>query len=235
MSQQIKLKKVIVYYDEGDHYGIVTYDADEALEHPYLAGKLMPLVPDQAKLITSKIIKESLFNKIGDAKIIAEVGSKGAMIIRLKSSHRIEKIIVEPDDVVVDIYFDDESLIYAFYNQTRREVITVTVRDVLDDEGIIKKLKEAPEDLQWRQYFVRRAMLSIEAINSNSIGKDTLNVKEASKLLGVAEKTIRNWTSGDKIPYKKSGRRVTYDRKEILVARDEGVLGKKRFRGKYRS
>ncbi len=238
MPTQIKLKKVIVYYDEGGHYGIVVYDADEAFDTPYMAGEAKTLVPDQSEIKTSRIIEEPMFNKLGDVKIMADVGHKGALIIRLRPLHRLAKIIVDPNDVIVDIYFDEESLIYTFYNPTRLEAITASMKMMPDDEGILKKLKEAPEDLQWRQYFVRRAMIRPDFVSISEVSnskRDNLNAAEAADLLGVSEKTIRNWTSEQKIPFQKVGRKVVYSKKQLLQAREERSIGKRPARLRRRS
>jgi excisionase family DNA binding protein len=57
-----------------------------------------------------------------------------------------------------------------------------------------------------------------------------MTVAQAARYLSVEEKTIRNWTSEGKIPFKKLGSSVRYQKKELDEALQKGDLGKSRSR-----
>lgn len=46
--------------------------------------------------------------------------------------------------------------------------------------------------------------------------KDTLSVKEASKVIGLKPSTIYQYVSENKIPHNKIGKRLTFSRKELI-------------------
>ncbi len=45
-----------------------------------------------------------LFNESGLTKLIPAVGPKGIYYLELRPGHKLKQLVVEPDDVVVDIY-----------------------------------------------------------------------------------------------------------------------------------
>lgn len=46
--------------------------------------------------------------------------------------------------------------------------------------------------------------------------KDLLNFKETCNYLGIHPSTLNKWKAENKIPYKRLGKRVFFERKEIL-------------------
>lgn len=60
-----------------------------------------------------------------------------------------------------------------------------------------------------------------------------MNLKEAANYLGVSELTIYGWTSKKKMPFRKVGRLLRFDRAEIeawtMAGNEPMVRQKKRF------
>ncbi len=125
-------------------------------------------------------------------------------------------LVVEPDDVVVDIYIGPkDTLIYSFYNPTRRNIISITASIEKDTENVYAKLKSDLSDIHWRQYFVRLAMNKIEDKKTELKVSVNMTAKEVADYIGVGTKTIRNWTSENKIPSIKIGSAVRYPKERI--------------------
>lgn len=225
----IQVKKIIHQRDYTERYHSVEFNFDEEVDYPYLAGKIQPSIPDKAKLDTSKrmVVEQSLFNQSGLTKIVADIGPKGLYILELRPEHKLKTLIVEPDEVVVDLFFGAgelegkigiKTLVYSFYNPTRRNHITITASIEKDTEDIYSKLKADPENIIWRQYFIRRALHKSDT-SSLSIPKiiypELMTVAQVADYLQLDIRTIRNWTSQNKIPFKKIGSAVRYKKSEI--------------------
>jgi len=54
-----------------------------------------------------------------------------------------------------------------------------------------------------------------------------LTLDEAAQLLAVSKQTIYGWTSGRRIPFRKVGRLLRFDRAELENWTRRGVVGKK--------
>jgi excisionase family DNA binding protein len=146
----------------------------------------------------------------------------------LRPLYALSRIVVDPDDVFVDITRVKEQLVYCFYNGTRRQGIGITATIVEDVAGVARELSTGLDDAVWRQYFVRkvlqkpdvRSLVELESFPS------IMNAAQVARYLGVEEKTIRNWTSEGKIPYKKVGSAVRYMKSEIDDAFEAEHIGK---------
>jgi len=184
-----------------------------------VAGKLQELVPKEhqyGKQSSLELSTSPLFNESGLGKFIPEVGPKGIYYLELRPGHKLKQLVVEPDDVYVDIYIGPkDTLIYSFYNPTRRNTISITASIEKDDENVYAKLKSDLSDIHWRQYFIRSAMNKIEVKKTELKVSENMNAKEVANYIGFGIKTIRNWTSEGKIPSIKIGSAVRYPKERI--------------------
>ncbi len=214
-----KLNKIVFQRDNIKDYETHTHPLDTEIDFPFVAGKLQELIPKehqygkQSRLELSTI---PLFNESGLTKLIPEVGPKGIYYLELRPGHKLRQLIVDPEDVVPDIYIGPkDTLIYCFYNPTRRKYISITAVIETDDEGVYSKLKSDPKDIYWRQHFVRLAMDKIDNEKSEAKQSEYMTVDEVANLLKLSKKTIRNWTSEGKIPSVKFGSAVRYRKTHI--------------------
>ena len=126
------------------------------------------------------------------------------------------------DEVIVDIYFGaKDTLIYSFYNPTRRNTISITAAIEKDTEGVYSQIKAEPDDLIWRHYFVQRALLSAEKANTqatktDNIEKEILTADEAANHLRIKKKTLQNYVSERKLKSVKGGKFRRRDLEEFL-------------------
>jgi excisionase family DNA binding protein len=212
-----KINKIILQRDNIRDYETHTHPMATELDFPFVAGKLQELVPiehqygKQSKL---ELSTTPLFNESGLTKLIPEVGPKGIYYLELRPGYKLKQLIVEPDDVVVDIYIGaEERLIYSFYNPTRRNSITITAASVKDVENIYSKLKSDLSDIIWRKYFIKCAMIDLEKFFSNLPAhkeglkeKSILTAEEAARYLRTSKKNVQNLASQGKIKKVKGGK-----------------------------
>ena len=218
-----RVKKLIVDWDSPQSsvykYRRQTFIINEEMDFPYFAGSLKVLFPPTMKLdLVEKYYKDNeLFNAQGLAKIILPIGSMGLYYLILRPKFKIDKLFVEPDHVVVDIYYgENNNLIYSFYNPTQQSSIAITASIKKDDKGIYSKLKSNPTDIYWRQYFVRVALNNADTVLSPpDKTPEIMSIDEVARYLNLKSQTIRNWTSQRKIPSVKIGGSVRYKKLEI--------------------
>ncbi len=163
-----------------------------------------------------------LFNESGLTKLIPEVGPKGIYYLELKPGHKLKQLVVEPEDVVVDIYFGrEDTLIYSFYNPTRRKSIAITAAIEKDTEDVYSQIKTEPKDLIMRQYYIKRALQSSsesvkEKIKVQKFTKEILTADEAAIYSRMKKKTLQNYASEGKIKSLKGGKYRRTDLDEYL-------------------
>ena len=226
----IQIKKAVVYYDNENSYVTQVYVFPGPIDVPYLTGKMSVLMPLPGAIAEpASQIDIPLFNGNGYGKMIIEVGPRGLLYLQLRKEYCLEKILLEPDDVIVDIYHNDQGLVYSFYNPTRRNAITVSAQRGEDIEGVYRKISSDPDNLHWRQYFVRRSLEKPDTgilVTPTRQYPEHMNAAEVAEYLNVEEKTIRNWTNDGKIPNVKLGSLVRYKKSEIDDAVAKGKIGK---------
>ncbi len=213
-----KLNKIIFQRDNIRDYETHTHPLDIEIDFPFIAGKLQELIPKehqygkQSRLELSTI---PLFNESGLTKLIPEVGPKGIYYLEIRPGHKLKQLIVEPEDVYVDIYIGPkDTLIYSFYNYTRRNTISITA-SIEKDSQVYAKIKSDLSDIYWRQYFVRLAMNKGEVKKDDTKVSEYMTAEEVADYINYKEKTIRNWTSQGKIPFVKLGSGVRYPKSKI--------------------
>lgn len=224
-----RLSEILVHQDWERKHGRSRYSYTQPIDIPFVAGTKSRLVPAPEKLLEAEEITHPLFNSEGYCNVVAEIGRQGVYLLYLRPHHRLTKIIVTPDDVVVDLFFtQDDRLMYAFYNPTTRVAITVVAKIVEDIEGVLRKISTAPDDLTWRQYFVRRSMAKYELPEWDSPDialPEIMTALQVARYLSLELKTIQNWTSKGSIPVKRAGGSPRYLKSEIDVALKAGTLG----------
>jgi len=198
------------------------FDIDQKVEHPLL-GDHKYLVPLDAKMSEAEINEIPLFNSSGQTQIIRNIGKHGVYYLYLPEGYYLDKIIVEPDDIIVDIFFKDHQLIYCFYNPSNQNSIKLVLHKAKDDKKILAKLSVDPSDVIWRQYFIRKAI-----VKPDTDLPSILTQTQVADYLQLSIKTIQNWTSENKIPYKKVGGVPRYLKSEIDEAIRSEQLGKKK-------
>jgi excisionase family DNA binding protein len=213
-----KLNKIIFQRDNIKDYETHTHPLDTEIDFPFVAGKLQELVPKEhqyGKQSRLELSTTPLFNESGLTKLIPEVGPKGIYYLELRPGHKLKQLVVEPDEIVPDIYIGPkDTLIYSFYNPTRRNTISITA-SIEKDQQVYVKIKSDLSDLHWRQYFIRSAMSKVEDKTTDLKISFNMTAKEVADYIGVGTKTIRNWTSEGKIPSIKIGSAVRYQKERI--------------------
>ncbi len=220
-----KLNKIIFERDNIKDYETHTHPLDTEIDFPFVAGKLQELVPKEnqyGKQSRLDLSTSPLFNDSGLAKLIPEVGPKGIYYLELRPGHKLRQLVVEPEDVVVDIYIGPkDALIYSFYNPTQRNSISIMAAIEKDTEGVYSQIKAEPDDLIWRHYFVERALLSTQKgapinIKSEKIAREILTADEAANYSRMRKKTLQNYASEGKIKSLKGGKFRRKDLDEYL-------------------
>jgi excisionase family DNA binding protein len=214
----IPIKKIIHYHDYIKTYSYLEFNLNEVYDFPYVAGEYQSLVPKEAKINSknSKTYLSSLFNQASLSKIVCDSGQKSICYVQLRPGYWLNKILIEPDEIVIDLYYGgNKSLIYSFYNPTLSNTITLTLSLEEDIQNIYSKITSDPKDPVWRQYFIKLAFNDLKKTPPLKQFQELMTVKQIAEYLQVEEKTINNWTSDGKIPHKKVGRLPRYNKSEI--------------------
>jgi excisionase family DNA binding protein len=224
-----RLSEILVHQDWEEKHGRIRYSYAQPMDIPFVAGSKSSLVPPPDKLLEAEEIAYPLFNSEGYCNIVAEIGRNGVYLLYLRPHHRLTKIVLTPDDVVVDLFLtEDERMMYSFFNPTSRSAITVVAQIVEDIEGVFRKISTAPDDLTWRQYFVRRSMAKYdmpEWASPDIALPEIMTARQVAHYLNFELKTIQNWTSQGAIPFKKVGGSPRYLKSEIDGTLKANTLG----------
>jgi excisionase family DNA binding protein len=226
-----KLNKIIFQRDRTWGCETYSYTLNTEIDFPYAAGMLQKLTPKEpfpTKNYKPEISDLPLFNEKGLGKLIPQVGPKGIYYLELRPGYKLEKIYAEPDELIIDIYYGGQhvidktsshkSLIYSFYNPTRRVAINISCRLVKDTESIWQKIYAHPDDLYWRQLFINDAKSgNILSVQIQPPVKELMNQDQLAEYLQVTKKTIQNWTANRTIPFEKipGTREVRYRKSDI--------------------
>ena len=95
----------------------------------YAVGDFGRLVPKEAKLKYDEGLEvdRPLFNGAGNTRIVEQIGGIGLLYLELQPELVLNEIFVEPDDIVVDVYYGANTLIYGFYNASDSNVISLNI------------------------------------------------------------------------------------------------------------
>ncbi len=221
-----KLKKLHCIIDQPPTHMKLVMDWAEEQPTAFLCNEILTSIKP-ADSLREELIEAPLFDKNNLTKLIEEIGYHGRLLIYLRPRYKLERIIVEPDEVIVDVHSFGEKLVYSFYNPTKRSSISIATKISEDIEGLYRKIAANPLDLQLRQYFIKQATehTSFDSEPKKSL-PDLLSVGQVAEYLQLEEKTIRNWVAGKLIPFKKAGSAVRFKKTEIDEALENGTLGK---------
>jgi hypothetical protein len=221
-----KLNKIIFQKDNLQDYETHTRQLNTEIDNPFIAGKLREMFPEENQYGNILELSTSLlFNESGLTKLIPEVGPKGIYFLELKPGHKLKQLVVEPEDVFVDIYFGrEDTLIYSFYNPTRRKSIAITASIEKDTEDVYSQIKTEPKDLIMRQYYIKRALQSStesvkEKTKVQKFTKEILTADEAANFLRMKKKTLQNYASQGRVKSLKGGKFRLKDLEEYLEQR----------------
>jgi len=199
--------KIIHYRDYGKYYERQEFDLIEPAQMSYAAGEFQSLIPKGARLRTDVDLRleKPLFNKSKNAKIMEKVGKNGMFYLELQPRNILETLFSEPDCLVVDLYYGKDSLIYGFYNPSDSKTITITAKVGEDIQDVFSKLKANYSDIEYRQYFIRKALVKpgVEKFKVQAPIRELMNAEQVADYLQVKVKTIHNWKSEGKIPFAK--------------------------------
>ncbi len=217
------VKKVIQYRElTSKAHSRLVWDIDAPVVHQYAVGDALDnLVPPSAKIDTdlSENYKDPLFNKKNHLKIMEHVGQYGLMHIQLMPKKCLKSIFVEPDSIAVDLILaEDGALIYEFYNPTSVQSITVTATGAEDKEDIYSKIKSNQEDLEYRQYFIRKALKKTDSSNLDepkTSYPEIMTAEQVSQYLQLSLSTVRNKTSSRELPSVKIAGSTRYKKSDI--------------------
>ena len=212
------VKKIVADHVYLENFGRTTYQYDKEVDIPYLAGDFKDLVPNQKD--TKTFVEKATRQYINDSLMFnetIEIGSNGLYYVILQKGYKIEKLIHEPDDLNVDIFIHKNgNLIYSFYNPKRRKNIIIKGKVSKDYDNIAKRLSANLDDILFRNYFIQVALEDYtKEIKIPNFTPSIMDAKQVSIYIGVAEKTIRTWTSQKKIPFTKISQTVRYRLKDI--------------------
>ena len=216
-----KINKIEVFRDYVKFYHNIKYTLDAEVYFPFVAGEMQDLIPEDAKLGIGEplVIEQPLFNDAGITKISSTVGMNDVIYLELRPGFSLSKLIVEPEGIVTDLYYNKDKLIYSFYNQTSSQNIQMTAILSKDDDHIHQKLKANPADIILRRHFIRLALQSSKD-EIAKIPKEFPEIMDA-QLLGdyllLKKKTIQNMTSEGKLPTLRISGSVRYSKEEIDV------------------
>ena len=212
------VNRIIHHRDYKTFYQSLEFPLEGTVQFPYIAGEMQSLIPEGATFDITKapVVESPLFNRAGLCKLVAPVGAGGVYYLELRERHALDQVIVEPAEVVVDLYYGDGTLIYSFYNPvgTNHDRLILTAELVKDTEGVYSKIKSDPTDPIWRKYFIRRALVQLDGSAQPPPKQypEYMTAVQAADYLQVKVKTIRNWTSQGKIPVSKIGGTARYSK-----------------------
>lgn len=223
------VKKIIVDQVYLENFVRTEYNSQTEVDIPYLAGSFKNMIPKElqstgrVEFIDRQYVNDSfLFNETID------IGPKGLYYIILHKAYKIENMIFIPNDINADIFVHKDSrLIYSFYNPTNRKTIVAKGSISEDYDKIGQRLKSNLTDIYYRNYFIKLAL-------ENKPGDpkipeffpEIMNSDQLAVYLGVAEKTIRSWTSQKEIPFTKLKQAVRYRKKNIDKWLDSRTISK---------
>jgi excisionase family DNA binding protein len=198
------------------------WNLNEPVVHQYAVGnELDNLVPPSANMdvdLTDNY-EEPLFNRKNHLKIMEQVGQYGLLHIQLMPKKFLKSIYVEPDSIAVDlITAHDGGLIYEFYNPTSIKSITITATCAEDKANIYSKIKSNPDDLEYRQYFIRKALKKADLHDLDepkTAFPEIMTAEQVALYLQLKLSTVRNKTSSRELPSVKIAGSTRYKKSDI--------------------
>jgi excisionase family DNA binding protein len=196
MPQQIK--KFIIYannFNENFIRGVWEYPEPKLYRYAYEGATKEMKLPKGAEFDFDASIWEryELFDEKNEMKISELAGHLGVIYIRLEAGKYLESIYVEPDAVAVDLFRFDDKLIYEFYNPSKHETVTIRAKQADDKEEIFQKIKGHGDDLEFRQYILRQALIKpgiCKLDKPKTEYPEWLSVKQVAEILNISEQAV---------------------------------------------
>ena|SRR5208283_130379 len=226
------IKEVLIFYDHEKGYDFERYQYKDPWQLPSPIGEWVDFAPETGrKLINHNSSKISLFNKVGITSIPVELGKHGLFLLCIRPDYVLKEIYVDPEEIDVEIYFNDESLMYGFYNNTSRDNIKIDARIDNDDEDVYGKLKEYPSDIHWYKYFLKKSLKKHDNSHFERPSEplpEHLTIKDFSKYAHLSSQTIYNKVNKGEIIPERAGRRLLFKKSDIDEWLKTGMMGGKR-------
>ena len=223
-----KLNEILFHIDWEASFGEIRLRYDKPVNSPYDLASLSQTIPQPEHLESEEVEPTPFFSQTGTFKVVPDLGKSGLYLIRLRPNYRLKSLMVDPEDIVVDLYANkNDSITYSFYNPTRRASFVVTGQLVEDIDGFYRKLTAYPSDPVWRQSLVKRSLAAFDGTEDDgAVGRHPsyMTAEQIAEYMQVEVKTIRKWTSDGRIPHSKLGSAVRYRKEEIDTAIKEGSL-----------
>ncbi len=217
------INKIIHYKNADNTYLHNIFDLKEEYMLPYAANEYQELAPKgglKHSLKSRGFCDQPLFNNAGFCNIMESLGKNGALYIELQPGKMLSEIYVEPDSLMVDLLITkDGGLLYQFYNASDQEVVSIKIKIDDDRDGIYSKIKAHSDDLEYRQFFLKKA-LKKPGVNRISKPKieypEWLTAEQVAELLSIKLKTVQNKTSkGELISHELGGGTKRYKKSEL--------------------
>ncbi len=214
------VKNIIHYRDFGKHYHRLQFGNDIPQRIEFKVGVFGSLIPSAAKLKYEKELDVDfpLFNKAKNTKIIEKIGQQGVLYLELQKGYLLNEIFVEPDSVSVEIYYGAGTLVYGFYNASTNDVIALTLSVKEDIHNAYSKIRAHSTDLEWRQYFIKQALLKpgVKKIQvSDPIIRELMTVDQLADYVQIGKKRLQNLAADGKIPVHHFEGKALYKKSEI--------------------
>ena len=225
------VKQVIQYREHTDKtHSRLVWELDEPVIYQYAVGEPLPnMVPANSKvhIDKSETFEVPLFNKRNHTKIVDPLGQHGLLHIQLMPGKFLESIFVEPAGISIDLLLaNNGALIYEFYNTSLAETISITTTCATDKSNIYSKIKMNPDDLEYRQFFIRKA-LKVPSYGNIDEPKITypeiMTAEQVAQYLQLSLSTVRNKTSSRELPSVKIAGSTRYQKSDI-----DGLLKKRK-------
>ena len=200
------INKIIYYKNADNTYLHNIFDLKEEYMLPYAANEYQELAPPgglMRSLESRGFCDQPLFNNAGFCNIMESLGKNGAPYIELQLGKMLSEIHVEPDDLMVDLLITkDSGLLYQFYNVSGQDAVSVKIKIDQDKEGIYSKIKAHSDDLEYRQFFLKKALKKpgVKKIQEPKIEyPDLMTAEQVAEYLQVSLQTVRNKTSSGEL------------------------------------
>jgi len=219
-----QLVKQVIQYREltKDVYTRQVWELVEPVIYQYAVGDALPnLVPLESELLTeeSNVFKEPLFNKKNHMKISDALGQHGLLHIQLMPNKIFKSFFVEPDSIAVDLLLGEENeLIYEFYNPSPAKSLVITGTCADDLDNTYSKIKANPDDLEYRQYFIRKTLKKADygkLSEPQTSYPEIMTAEQVSRYLQLSLSTVRNKTSTRELPSVKIASSTRYLKSDI--------------------
>jgi len=209
------INKIVHYKNAEKTYAHNIYDLKEEYMLPYAAGDYQILAPEGGlirSLESRGFCDQPLFNSAGFCNIMEQLGKHGALYIELQPGKMLSEIHVEPDGLMVDLLITkDGGLLYQFYNASSHDAVSVKVKIADDKDGIYSKIKAHSDDLEYRQFFLKKALKKpgVTPMDKPKIEyPEWMTVKELAEYLGISPSRVYAKTSSKEYKaYKNRGKK----------------------------